>query len=203
MAASFGTETQNQSAQRMYNARASNYKESWHPDYSRRFISLVPIRAGDRVLDLCCGTGLEALLAADLVGENGEVVGVDVSSGMLEQLRERQRREPELGGRIRVVHHDVSDLETVVGADKGSFDVVLCSCAFVLFEDPVGVVAHWKEYLRSGGVMAIDIHTNVTCDQDWCWSVLRGRWGTVSLQTARGLDRSCRARSFWNRREWR
>lgn len=157
MAASFGTEAQTQSAQRMYNARASNYEDSWHPDYSRRFVSLVPLKAGDRVLDLCCGTGLDAFLAADIVGEDGEVIGVDVSSGMLEQLRERQQREPELGERIKALHRDVTDLEGLAAVTKGSFDAILCSCAFVLFDDPAGVVAHWKEYLKPGGIMAIDV----------------------------------------------
>ncbi|ROV96465.1 hypothetical protein VSDG_05395 [Cytospora chrysosperma] len=157
MEASFGTETQTQSAQRMYNARATKYEDSWHPAYSRRFISLVPLKAGDRVLDLCCGTGLEAFLAADIVGPGGEVVGVDVSSGMLERLRERQQREPELGGRIKALHHDVTDLEGASGVAEGSFDAVLCSCAFVLFDDPAGVVAHWKEHLKPGGIMAIDV----------------------------------------------
>lgn len=157
MEASFGTGTQTQSAQRMYNARATKYEGSWHPAYSRRFISLVPLKTGDRVLDLCCGTGLEAFLAADIVGPGGEVVGVDVSSGMLERQRERRRREPELGGRIKDLHHDVTDLEGVAGVAEGSFDAVLCFCAFVLLDDPAGVVAHWKEYLKPGGIMAIDV----------------------------------------------
>ncbi|ROV96307.1 hypothetical protein VMCG_07680 [Cytospora schulzeri] len=157
MAASFGTETQNQSAQRMYDARASKYEDSWHPEYSRRFISVTPLKAGDRILDLCCGTGLEAFLAADIVGHDGEVVGVDVSSGMLAQLRERQQREPVVGKRIKALHHDVTNLEGLSGVTKGSFDAILCSCAFVLFDDPAGVIAHWKEYLKPGGVMVIDI----------------------------------------------
>ncbi|KAG8169092.1 hypothetical protein KVR01_001841 [Diaporthe batatas] len=159
MAQEFGTETQPQSAQRMYNTRAPNYEDSWHPDYSRRFMALVPLRPGDRVLDLCCGTGLEAFIAADAVGEEGEVVGVDVSAGMLAQLRERQGREPRVGGRIRTFQHDVTDLGGLAAElDKGrGFDAILCSCAFVLFEDPAAVVAHWREYLRPGGLMAIDI----------------------------------------------
>lgn len=157
MAQEFGTETQPQSARRMYNARAANYEDSWHPDYSQRFMALVPLSPGHRVLDLCCGTGLEAFIAAEMVGEQGEIVGVDVSSGMLEQLRERQKREPALGQRITTIHHDVTDLGGVPELEKGSFDAILCSCAFVLFEDPAAVVAHWREYLRPGGFMAIDI----------------------------------------------
>ncbi|POS80556.1 hypothetical protein DHEL01_v201057 [Diaporthe helianthi] len=158
MAQEFGTETQPQSAQRMYNTRAPNYEDSWHPDYSQRFMALVPLRPGDRVLDLCCGTGLEAFIAAEMVGEKGEVVGVDVSSGMLEKLRERQGREPQLGGRIRTFQRDVTDLGGLASEpEKGSFDAVLCSCAFVLFEDPSAVVAHWREYLKPAGLMAIDV----------------------------------------------
>ncbi|KAL1867716.1 hypothetical protein Daus18300_006272 [Diaporthe australafricana] len=157
MAQEFGTETQSQSAQRMYNSRASNYEASWHPDYSKRFIALVPLEPGQRVLDLCCGTGLEAFLAAEIVGESGEVVGVDVSSGMLEQLRERQKQEPELGERIRAFQHSVTDLDGLPDLKKGSFDAILCSCAFVLLGDPAQVVAHWKEYLKPGGLMAIDV----------------------------------------------
>ncbi|KAK2615414.1 hypothetical protein N8I77_002170 [Diaporthe amygdali] len=157
MAQEFGSETQSQSAQRMYNTRASNYEDSWHPDYSRRFVALVPLKPGHRVLDLCCGTGLDAFLAAEVVGDQGEIVGVDVSSGMLEELRERQNQEPELGGRIRTFNHDVTNLDGVPGLEKGKFDAILCSCAFVLLENSAQVVAHWKEYLKPGGIMAIDV----------------------------------------------
>jgi ubiquinone/menaquinone biosynthesis C-methylase UbiE len=41
--------------------------------------------AGERVLDLACGTGLVALAAAAAVGSSGRVVGVDLSGAMLQQ----------------------------------------------------------------------------------------------------------------------
>lgn len=103
---------------------------------------------------------MDAFLAAEIVGDKGAVVGVDVSSGMLEQLRQRQKREVEVGSRITIVQHDVTDLDELAGqgvVEKGSFDAILCSCAFVLFNDPVKVVAQWKEYLKPGGIMVIDI----------------------------------------------
>lgn len=159
MSASFGSETQRDSAQRMYDSRAPTYEDSWHPDYSRRFIAQAPLKPSDRVLDLCCGTGLEAFLAAENVGDKGQIVGMDVTQGMLEQLHERQKREPALGQRIRTIHHDVTDLDGLAGqgVERGSFDAILCSCAFVLFREPAKVVAHWKEFLKPGGVMVIDI----------------------------------------------
>lgn len=159
MSTRFGLESQNESAQRMYNARAPNYEDSWHPDYSRRFIAQAPLKPGDRVLSLCCGTGLDAFLAAEVVGDKGEVVGIDVSAGMLEQLRQRQQREAQVGSRIKTIHHDVTDLDGLAnhGVEKGGFDALLCSCAFVLFSNSEQVIAHWKEYIKPGGVMVIDI----------------------------------------------
>lgn len=143
----------------MYNARAPNYEDSWHPEYSRRFIAQAPLKPGDRVLSLCCGTGLDAFLAAEVVGDKGEVVGIDVSSGMLGQLRQRQQREAQVGSRIRTIHHDVTNLNELnsEGVEKGGFDAILCSCAFVLFSNSEQVVAHWKEYIKPGGVLVIDI----------------------------------------------
>lgn len=143
----------------MYNARAPKYEDSWHPDYSRRFIAQAPLKPGDRVLSLCCGTGLDAFLAAEAVGDKGEVVGIDVSSGMLDQLRQRQQREAQVGSKIKTIHHDVTNLDGLAneGVEKGGFDAILCSCAFVLFSNSEQVVAHWKEYIKPGGVMVIDI----------------------------------------------
>lgn len=170
MPISFGTESQREAAERMYNSRAPAYESSWHPAYARRFAARAPIRTGDRVLDLCCGTGLEAFLAADAVGDGGEVVGVDVAEGMLAQLHARLKEEekeeqaglvgPGRRGRIRTARHDVTDLDGLAGEAgvvRGSFDVVLCSCAFVLLHDPARVVAHWREFLKPGGAMAIDV----------------------------------------------
>lgn len=129
------------------------------------------MRKGDRVLDLCCGTGGEAFLAAEAVGEQGRVVAVDVTEGMLAVLKERQQQQPQLGQRITVFRHDVTDLDGLAAATaaaaastggevvvaKGTFDVLLCSTAFVLLQNPAKVVAQWAEYLRPGGHMVIDI----------------------------------------------
>lgn len=161
MSTPFGLETQTESAQRMYNARAANYENSWHHAYSQRFIAHAPLRPGDRVLSLCCGTGLDAFLAAAAVGESGAVVGVDVSAGMLAGLHARLAREPAQAGRASITTFcaDVSRLEGLPGevVGRGSFDTVLCSCAFVLLDDPGAVVALWREFLKPGGVMVIDV----------------------------------------------
>ncbi|KAL4725267.1 hypothetical protein ACLX1H_007414 [Fusarium chlamydosporum] len=150
-------ESQVESAQRMYTERAHNYEDSWHPDYSRRFMELIPIQAGDRVLDLACGTGLEAVIAADQVGDEGIVVGVDITEAMLAEARKKLDQDQVLARRVKLVQHNVTDLVGCPHVAKGSFDLILCSSAFVLFDDPEKVVAHWREYLKPGGRVAIDI----------------------------------------------
>ena len=158
----FGDETQAQSAQRMYNARAVNYEDSWHPAYTTRFTSQLSIAPGDKILDLCCGTGLNVFAAAEKAGPNGSVIGVDVSHGMLAQARQKQADKPALGQRCRLLEGDVTRLEDAfasadLGAQHGLFDWITCSNAFVLLDDPSTVLAHWGTFLKPDGRMAIDI----------------------------------------------
>jgi len=150
-------ESQNESAQRMYDARAALYEDSWHPQYSRRFVELLDLRPGQRILDLCCGTGLEAFLAAELVGDDGEIIGVDISRGMLAQAQERQKRELPLGRRIRFLRHDVTDLASLPEVTEKSFDIIICSNAFVFLQKPAEAVAVWRRYLKAEGILAVDI----------------------------------------------
>ncbi|KAJ4125024.1 hypothetical protein NW768_009365 [Fusarium equiseti] len=150
-------ESQVDSAQRMYTERAHSYEDSWHPDYSRRFMELVPVHLGDHVLDLACGTGLEAVIAADQVGDEGIVIGVDITEAMLTEARKKLDQNESLARRIKLVQHNVTDLSGCPHVAKSSFDLILCSSAFVLFDDPAKVVSHWREYLKPGGKVAIDI----------------------------------------------
>ncbi|KAK0389702.1 hypothetical protein NLU13_3275 [Sarocladium strictum] len=150
-------DTQANLAKRIYSDRASNYEDSWHPDYTSRFMSLVDIKPGDRVMSLACGTGLEIDIAAPLVGAQGLVVGVDVTEAMMAVAKRKLAAEPSLSDRVRLINHDVTNLETCREIEKGDFDWIICSSAFVLFDDPAGVVRQWKQYLRPGGRMAIDI----------------------------------------------
>ena len=50
-------------------------------------IDMVALRPGEHVLDVACGTGVVARLAAERVGATGTVAGIDLNPGMLEVAR--------------------------------------------------------------------------------------------------------------------
>ena len=56
-------------------------------EWAHALVETAALRAGERVLDVACGTGVVARTAAPAVGETGQVVGVDVNEGMLAMAR--------------------------------------------------------------------------------------------------------------------
>ena len=58
---------------------------------TRRFLTSAGIGQGMRVLDIGCGAGDVSLIAAELVGPDGEVVGVDMNPEILDSARMRVR----------------------------------------------------------------------------------------------------------------
>jgi SAM-dependent methyltransferase len=49
--------------------------------------AIAPLHAGERVVDIGCGAGMDALIAAAMVGPNGRVIGVDMTPAMVEKAR--------------------------------------------------------------------------------------------------------------------
>jgi SAM-dependent methyltransferase len=100
------------------------------------------IGPGMRVLDLGTGLGHVAAAVADLVGPDGEVVGVDRDPRMLEVARARTEPLPN----VRLVEGDVTRWR-----DDGPFDAVVGRLILFHVPDPVGVLRHHQQAVRSGG----------------------------------------------------
>jgi len=100
-----------------------------------------------RILDIGTGTGFLAILLADL---GHEVVGVDLSSGMLEVAREKARK-----AGVKVEFR-LGDAENLPFKDN-SFDATICRHVLWTLPNPDKAIQEWSRVVRSGGkVVVID-----------------------------------------------
>ena len=132
----------------LYSRRSETYDEGdWHPRIAHRLIEHAHISQGQYVLDIATGTGMVAIEAAQLVGFAGRVVGVDISTGMLEQAK---RKIEALGqNNIELVLADAEKLNF----PANSFDVVLCSSALIWMADVPAALHLWHQLLKPGGLI--------------------------------------------------
>lgn len=75
--------------ERSFDGRARSYDmvDFFHPMHADALVDCVSLRPGERVLDVASGTGLVSVRAAQAIGDAGRVVAVDMSAGMLRQVR--------------------------------------------------------------------------------------------------------------------
>ncbi len=106
-------------------------------------ITLADLRPAETVLDLGSGGGLDCFLAAQKVGENGRVIGVDMTPEMLERARASAARL-----NIRNVEFREGYLEALP-VEAGSVDVVISNCVINLSPDKPQVFREVFRVLRS------------------------------------------------------
>lgn len=118
---------------------------------------------GLRVLDLGCGAGRDVFLLAQLVGESGQVVGVDMTPEQLAVARDYQRFHAE-----QLSFDNVSFLQGFIERldqlplEPGSFDVIVSNCVVNLSPDKPSVLAGVKRLLKPGGELYF---SDVYCDR--------------------------------------
>src|SRR5215470_8786517 len=75
-----------------YNAAADRYDDpanTFWARFGRRTIERLQLRPGQRVLDVCCGAGASAIPAAEAVGAEGRVLGVDLAENLIALARRK------------------------------------------------------------------------------------------------------------------
>jgi arsenite methyltransferase len=113
--------------------------------------TLGPVNRGESVLDIGCGGGVDTLVAAMKVGDEGKVIGIDLTSGMLAQAKKN------LGTTfIKNVLFQEASAEDLPFKDK-SFDVVLSNGAFNLIPDKTRALAEvFRVLMPLGRLMIAD-----------------------------------------------
>jgi ubiquinone/menaquinone biosynthesis C-methylase UbiE len=134
----------------LYNRR-TNYdreKDTRHPLEANLLLESVPLQQGQRILDVATGTGLIAIPAAQKVGSNGCVIGIDMSPGMLHQARQKIEL-----AKLQNIELIEADVESANFSDS-SFDAIFCCEAIVLLADIPGSLQKWYSFLKPGGFIA-------------------------------------------------
>jgi ubiquinone/menaquinone biosynthesis C-methylase UbiE len=120
-----------------------------HP-FTRVLLEYASPRAGERVLDVACGTGSVARHAAPLVGNSGKVIALDVNADMLRVARTLPTPS---GAVIEWLQGDATRLEL----PDGSFDLVLCQQGLQFFPDRAAALREMRRVLVDGGRVAVSV----------------------------------------------
>lgn len=125
-------------------------------------LALGELRAGDTVLDLGSGAGMDSILAARRVGLTGKVIGVDMTAEMVKKARTNAAA----AGVTNAEFHQ-AEADNLPAADR-SVDVVISNGVFNLCLDKPKVLTEAFRVLRPGGrIQMADIllHDNVTPEE--------------------------------------
>ena len=115
-------------------------------------LDLVELRAGERVLDVACGTGVVARLAARRVVPGGTVRGLDLNDGML-SVAGRLPLPPGL-----TIDWRQGSALALPFADQ-AFDVVVCLHGVMFFPDRLKALGEMRRVLAPGGRVAVGVWT--------------------------------------------
>ena len=127
-----------------------------HPEVLARYygcgLVAPPLLEGRRVLDLGCGAGRDVYLLAQLVGPNGEVVGVDMTAEQLAVAERHRAWHAERFGyaNVRFIEGYIESLHELE-LEASSFDVIVSNCVLNLSPDKPAVLAGVHRLLKQGG----------------------------------------------------
>ena len=132
---------------------AENYQRFFVPSIGRpaaeNLIELTRLQPGEHVLDVACGTGVVAQLAAERVGADGLVAGLDVNPGMLAVARSA------VPSGVSIDWYE-SSAKSMPFRDA-AFDVVLCQMGLQFFHDKLAGLREMRRVLCTGGRVCVTV----------------------------------------------
>jgi ubiquinone/menaquinone biosynthesis C-methylase UbiE len=135
-----------------YNAAADLFDHpanTFWDRFGQATVDRLNLRPGQTVLDVCCGSGASALPAAEAVGSEGRVIGIDLAENLLELARAKARQRG-----LGHVEFETGDLMSLDFPDE-AFDAVACVFGIFFLPDMPGAVRELWRRVKPGGKLAL------------------------------------------------
>lgn len=136
----------------VFNA-ASDYFDAPALSFWSRFgqatIDRLSLHSGNRILDVCCGSGASAIPAAVCVGSTGQVIGMDLAESLLQLARHKAQQQG-----LENIEFRCGDFETL-GLPDESFDAIVCVFGIFFVPDMSAAIRELWRMVRPGGKLAI------------------------------------------------
>lgn len=131
-----------------FNEVADKWDEMCHHDKAKlRYITkMAGISQGDCVLDVGTGTGVMIPYIYEMIGDNGEIIAIDLAEKMLEVAKQKYPF-----NNVSFVLGDIYDTYL----PKNHFDVIMCYSVFPHFQDKPKVILRMAGLLKPGGRLVI------------------------------------------------
>jgi len=128
----------------------SKFVPALFADWAPHVVDMGDVTVGQSVLDVACGTGIVARTAAERVGLEGRVVGVDLNPSML-SVAER------VCPGVELRQADVSELPFA----NGTFDAVLCQMALMFFPDRAIAISEMGRVVKPQGTAVVMVPSSL------------------------------------------
>lgn len=175
-----------------YDRRQETYDQGtaghWHYDLACRLVECADLEVGNRVLDLATGTGMVAIEAAKKVGDSGQVIGVDISSGLLKVAQQKINK-----AKLNNIKLHLADVEAL-SFGEGSFNCILCCSALPLLTNVDADLVLWRRFLLPRGKIGLCVFAETAFVHGVVLQKVARRYGiNITMSDLTGTPAKCRS----------
>lgn len=138
-----------------FNYRSKQYDNNFTHNRAIKLVQCVDLLARETILDVATGTAIVAIAASELIGNQGKVIGVDISSIMLEQAKAKISEQSINNNNIELIESDIDELEF----PANTFDTIFCSSSVPWFTNIPQTFKNWYNWLKSSGKIAFSCYS--------------------------------------------
>ena len=179
--------------QGVFTRSAASYEHiRYFPIFGEWLVETAQIPKGTKVLDVACGRGAVLFPAAECVGPDGHIIGIDLAEGMARETQvEIQRRG------LNQADARQMDAEHLSFPDS-YFDFVLCGFSLQFFPHLDRALSEFNRVLKPDGHIAVT--TWAADDERWDWfEELRSTYGAVVKLGSQSLDKPDEIQGWFSR----